>query len=52
MLANGSYAAGLHELNWDGRDDDGRSVGPGIYYVRAIVPGVEHPVSRSLVFLK
>lgn len=33
-LANGTWAAGRHSLSWDGRDDDGRAVSPGMYLVR------------------
>jgi flagellar hook assembly protein FlgD len=32
-LQRGStYAAGLHEIVWDGRDDRGRVVASGVYY--------------------
>jgi hypothetical protein len=34
-LQDGSLGAGLHELAWDGRDDAGRGVGSGIYFVRS-----------------
>jgi hypothetical protein len=30
-LAEGQYAAGYHAAQWDGRDDQGRSVSPGVY---------------------
>jgi len=37
---NGVYDAGrFPELNWDGRDDDGTRVPPGIYLVRVEVEG-------------
>lgn len=32
-LANGMFAAGTHEFTWDGRDDDGRAVRVGAYFV-------------------
>jgi len=33
-LAPASMTAGGHELTWDGRDDWGRRLAPGIYFVR------------------
>lgn len=33
-LANGSRAAGVHALVWDGRDDGGATAGAGLYFVR------------------
>ena len=33
-LASGARAAGWHEVAWDGRDADGRVLGPGIYFAR------------------
>jgi hypothetical protein len=32
-LASGVYSAGVHEFTWDGRDDDGRAVRTGAYFV-------------------
>jgi len=33
-LADRRLAAGSHMLSWDGRDDAGRNVAPGVYFVR------------------
>lgn len=33
-LAGGSFQAGEHELGWDGMDENGRTVAPGIYFVK------------------
>jgi len=33
-LANSVLPAGRHSVNWDGADDDGRRVSPGVYLVR------------------
>jgi flagellar hook assembly protein FlgD len=33
-LVRGPMAAGVHRATWDGRDDGGRSVGSGVYFVR------------------
>ncbi len=37
-LAGGRFAAGRHELVWDGRDDRGREAGAGVYLVRLTAP--------------
>jgi hypothetical protein len=39
VLAAGMHAAGPHELAWDGRDDTGRSVSPGLYFYRVRIDG-------------
>jgi len=31
---------GRHDIQWDGRDDSGRAVGPGIYLLRVSTPGL------------
>lgn len=33
-LASGPRAAGMHRVRWDGRDDGGTKVAPGIYWYR------------------
>jgi hypothetical protein len=38
-LAGGMQAAGVHDARWDGRDDAGRSVGAGVYFVRLSAEG-------------
>ena len=35
LLPEGVLGAGTHELIWNGRDDAGRHVGSGVYFVRA-----------------
>ena len=37
-LAEGMRSAGSHLVPWDGRDDGGRPVGAGIYFVRLVTP--------------
>jgi hypothetical protein len=39
-LARRAYDAGRHTVTWDGRDDAGRRVGPGLYFVRFRAEGV------------
>ena len=38
-LVEGFLASGPHEVVWDARDDAGRSVGPGLYFVRLLRNG-------------
>jgi len=33
-LLDGERGAGTHDVRWDGRDDSGRAVPPGIYFLR------------------
>ena len=39
VLVEGERAAGLHAPVWDGRDQSGRQVSSGAYYVRLITEG-------------
>ena len=49
-IASGAWSAGPHELVWDGRDDAGREVAPGVYLVRVTVPGARE--TRRIVRLR
>jgi hypothetical protein len=44
-LLRGSLSTGTHALQWDGRDDAGRSVPPACYFVR-VEAGSEHAVLK------
>ena len=37
-LADAHYAPGRYQLDWDGRDERGRRVGSGVYFVRLDAP--------------
>lgn len=50
LLAEGPHQAGTLSLAWDGRDDNGRKLSPGVY-VASLVAG-EASTSRKLVLLK
>ncbi len=39
-LAERAYEPGRHAVTWDGRDDAGRRVPPGVYFVRFVADGV------------
>jgi hypothetical protein len=50
LLLDAERAAGRHVAAWDARDDRGRSVGSGVYFVRLHVPGeTVVPVRRVTV---
>jgi hypothetical protein len=38
-LADAEFPAGLHTLDWDGRDGDGHLVGSGVYFYKLRVGG-------------
>ena len=35
-VATGTYPAGVHDVSWNGKDERGRTVAPGVYFLRAI----------------
>ncbi len=49
-LARGTFAAGVHEVVWDGRDDDGAMTAPGTYWVRVTGPNLRG--TRRIVRLR
>ncbi|MFN8588989.1 MAG: M20/M25/M40 family metallo-hydrolase [Candidatus Eisenbacteria bacterium] len=49
-LASGMLAAGRHAFTWDGRDDEGRALAAGVYFVRLGV-GAQH-ATRRLTLLR
>jgi len=49
-LAGGMYEAGVHNVVWNGRDDDGRSVGSGVYFYRMVAG--EYRGVRKMVLMK
>jgi len=49
-MHNGHLESGPHSLVWQGRDDGGRAVASGVYYLRMdTVEGVQH---RKMMLLK
>jgi hypothetical protein len=49
-LTSGELPPGPHEVRWDGRDADGRSVPSGLYFARAA--GLPGAVTRRLAYLR
>ena len=47
LLHEGALSPGAHRIEWDGRDDAGRSIGPGVYLVRLESAGAN--VARKVV---
>lgn len=50
LQESGLKAGGLHRLHWDGRDDKGRTVSSGSYYVIISAPGATR--SRSVLLVR
>jgi hypothetical protein len=38
-LARGRFEGGRHSVRWNGRDDGGRALAPGLYLARLIADG-------------
>jgi flagellar hook assembly protein FlgD len=38
-LVSGVFSAGTHEFAWDGRDDDGRTLRAGAYFMAGTIDG-------------
>ncbi|HUI11529.1 MAG TPA: carboxypeptidase regulatory-like domain-containing protein [Bacteroidota bacterium] len=55
-LVNGQLGAGLHEMTWDGRDDEGRGLASGVYFYRIHVSGPDgraaYDAIRKMLLLK
>jgi len=49
-LARGIREPGEYSVKWDGRDDGGVGVAPGVYYARLVTP--QHRVTRAITYLK
>ncbi len=49
-LVNESQGAGVYTVVWQGRDDEGRQLGSGVYFYRIDAPGVSE--RRKMVMLK
>ena len=50
VLEDGSFAAGAHQVSWRGRDDAGRSLPSGAYYVQMEADNVRD--TRKVMLLK
>jgi hypothetical protein len=48
-LASGSFPAGQQELLWNGRDEGGRAVPAGVYFLRAKSGGIEHAIKIAVM---
>jgi hypothetical protein len=50
VLQSGRVASGWHELSWDGRNERGEGVSPGVYFCALRTP--EYRATRKVVVLK
>ena len=48
-LASGELPAGEHSVHWDGRDDSGRALASGVYFVRALGSGLRETLRAVLL---
>lgn len=48
-LHDGMREAGAHELAWDGRDDSGRAVAAGTYFVELRIDGQQRATRKSVL---
>jgi len=48
-LADHNYAAGKHQISWDGRNDSGRAVAAGVYLFRLRAAGLQYTRPATLV---
>ncbi|MBM4403099.1 MAG: hypothetical protein FJ042_01710, partial [Candidatus Cloacimonetes bacterium] len=48
-LTDGRYAAGNHEMIWDGKDKTGKTAPTGVYFCRLTTPGTS--VTRKILRL-
>ena len=46
----GFHSAGVHQMQWDGRDDEGRTLGSGVYVYRLVTP--EATFARKLTMVR
>jgi Subtilase family/FlgD Ig-like domain len=49
-LAHGDLEAGTHRMDWDGRDDAGRTLTSGIYFTQLLVNGV--PSTEKMILVR
>ncbi len=49
-LADGAYTAGVHQVVWDGHDDQGRQVTTGVYYY--VLATAENVLTKKLLYTK
>ena len=48
-LVSQAFTAGAQSSSWDGRDDAGRPVASGIYFLRALTGGAETRIKLPVV---
>jgi PKD repeat protein len=49
-IANGQFTAGSHEVTWNGTDENGTSVGSGIYFYR--IQSADFDQTKKMILMK
>ena len=49
-LVRGALGTGLYRIGWDGKDDAGRAVAPGVYFARLAHGGAQVATARFVWF--
>jgi len=48
-IASGSYPAGVQDATWDGKDESGRPVASGVYFLRSVTGGESNQIKLVVV---
>jgi flagellar hook assembly protein FlgD len=48
-IVDGDYEAGYQTASWDGRDESGRDVSSGVYFLRATSAGESNQIKLIVV---
>ncbi|MCG8570071.1 MAG: hypothetical protein MJB14_08025 [Spirochaetes bacterium] len=49
ILKTEPVAAGVHTVSWDGRNNNGKIVSRGVYFIRVRAPGISNQIRKVLV---
>jgi flagellar hook assembly protein FlgD len=49
VLLQENQSAGVHTVSWDGRNDNGKIVTRGVYFVRIRAPGIFNQIRKVLI---
>ncbi|MBN2546041.1 MAG: hypothetical protein JXB50_09615, partial [Spirochaetes bacterium] len=49
VLKSGSETAGMHTISWNGKNENGKIVARGVYFIRIRAPGIFNQIRKVLV---
>ena len=49
VLVQGNESAGKHSVSWDGRNENGKIVVKGVYFIRVRAPGIFNQLRKVLI---